>query len=93
MTTYLIIHLILGFLGAIIVAKLELNQGQDYTLNDLVVPFVEESTAEDVWNNAIRRYGVRNAHIWFGIDNMSEVYITRDVLLERSGINLEEHEE
>ena len=35
--TYIIIHLILGILGAIIVAKLELNQGIDYTLNDLVV--------------------------------------------------------
>lgn len=37
MLTYIIIHLILGAIGAILVAKLELNQGLDYTLNDLVV--------------------------------------------------------
>lgn len=37
MLTYIIIHLILGTIGAIIVAELELNQGLDYTLNDLVV--------------------------------------------------------
>jgi len=37
MTTYLIIHLILGFLGAIIVAKLELNKGLDFTILDLVL--------------------------------------------------------
>lgn len=36
MTTYLIIHFILGFLGAIIVAKLELNKGLDFTINDLI---------------------------------------------------------
>ena len=37
MTTYLIIHLILGFLGAIIVTKLELNRGLDFTILDLVL--------------------------------------------------------
>lgn len=37
MITYLIIHLILGAIGAIIVAKLELNKGLDFTLNDLVL--------------------------------------------------------
>lgn len=37
MITYLIIHLILGAIGAIIVTKLELNKGLDFTLNDLVL--------------------------------------------------------
>lgn len=37
MITYLIIHIILGAIGAIIVAKLEINQGIDFTLNDLVL--------------------------------------------------------
>lgn len=37
MIPYLIIHLILGALGAIIIAKLELNKGLDFTLNDLVL--------------------------------------------------------
>lgn len=37
MTTYIIIHLIVGFLGAIIVAKIELNKGLDFTINDLVL--------------------------------------------------------
>ena len=37
MTVYLIVHLILGVFGAIIIAKLELNKGLDYTLNDLVI--------------------------------------------------------
>ena len=40
MTTYLIIHLILGILGAIIIAKLELNRGVDFTLLDLVLSIV-----------------------------------------------------
>lgn len=44
MITYIIIHLILGILGAIIVAKLELNQGIDYTLNDLVVSLLAATT-------------------------------------------------
>jgi lipopolysaccharide/colanic/teichoic acid biosynthesis glycosyltransferase len=37
MITYIMFHLILGVIGAVIVARLELNQGLDYTLNDLVV--------------------------------------------------------
>lgn len=37
MITYLIIHLILGAIGAVIIAKLELNKGLDFTLNDLVL--------------------------------------------------------
>lgn len=37
MITYLITHCILGAIGAIIVAKLELNKGLDYTINDLVI--------------------------------------------------------
>lgn len=40
MITYLIIHLILGAIGAIIVTKLELNKGLDFTLNDLVLAVV-----------------------------------------------------
>lgn len=40
MITYILIHLFLGFIGAIIVAKLELNQGLDYTINDLVISVV-----------------------------------------------------
>lgn len=37
MITYLIIHLVLGAIGAVIVTKLELNKGLDFTLNDLVL--------------------------------------------------------
>lgn len=58
------------------------------------IPLVNpEFTREDEWNNAIRKYGVRNAHIWFGIDNISEMQITRNVLLERSGVILEDRTE
>ena len=55
----------------------------------LVAP---EFTREDQWNNAIRKYGVKNAHIWFGAEDLSEMQITRNVLLERSGIDMEEEE-
>lgn len=37
MMVYLMVHLILGVFGALIIAKLELNKGLDYTLNDLVI--------------------------------------------------------
>lgn len=37
MITYITIHLILGAIGALIVAKIELNRGLDFTINDLVI--------------------------------------------------------
>lgn len=40
MIAYTVVHLLLGFIGAIIVAKLELRQGMDYTINDLVLSIV-----------------------------------------------------
>lgn len=36
MITYAIIHVLLGILGAIIVTKLDLNKGHDFTLIDLL---------------------------------------------------------
>lgn len=52
-----------------------------------------EFTREEQWNNAIRRYGVKNAHIWFGVEDLSEIQMTRNVLLERSGIVIEDSKE
>lgn len=52
------------------------------------IPLVVELTAEDAWNNAIRKFGVKNAHIWFGVDDLNEIPKTRNVLLERSGITI-----
>lgn len=54
------------------------------------IPLVEECTREDAWNNAIRKFGVWNAHQWFGVEDRNEVQITRNVLLERSGITVED---
>lgn len=57
------------------------------------IPLVDpEFTREEQWNNAIRRYGVKNAHIWFGVEDLSEIQMTRNVLLERSGIPVEDNE-
>ena len=53
------------------------------------IPLVDEINYEAVWNNAIRKYGVWNAHVWFGVEDRNEVQITRNVLLERSGITVE----
>lgn len=53
------------------------------------IPLVEEVNYEAAWNNAIRKFGVRNAHIWFGAEDHNEMQITRNVLLERSGITVE----
>jgi hypothetical protein len=57
------------------------------------IPLVEERTGEDAWNNAIRKFGVFNAHQWFGVEDRNEVQITRNTLLERSGITVEDHGE
>lgn len=58
------------------------------------IPLVSpEFTREEQWNNAIRKFGVRNAHIWFGAEDLSEMQITRNVLLERSGVALEDSEQ
>lgn len=57
------------------------------------IPLVEERTGEDAWNNAIRKFGVWNAHLWFDADDPVEVKITRNVLLERSGITVEDNGE
>lgn len=57
------------------------------------IPLVEERTEEDAWNNAIRKFGVWNAHLWFDADDTVEVKITRNVLLERSGITVEDNGE
>lgn len=54
------------------------------------IPLVEERTGEDAWNNAIRKFGVYNAHEWFGVIDMHEIQVTRNVLLERSGITVED---
>lgn len=54
------------------------------------IPLVEEVNYEAVWNNAIRKFGVLNAHQWFGLEDHNEVQITRNVLLERSGITAED---
>lgn len=37
MLTYILFHLLSGLIGAIIVVRLELNKGLDYTLNDLII--------------------------------------------------------
>lgn len=58
---------------------------KDY-LGSNEIPLVEERSGEEQWNNAIRKYGVKNAHIWFGAEDLSEMQITRNVLLERSGV-------
>lgn len=54
------------------------------------IPLVDEVNYEAAWNNAIRKFGVRNSHIWFGYDDRNEMQITRNVLLERSGITVED---
>jgi hypothetical protein len=57
------------------------------------IPLVDpEFTREDQWNNAICKYGVRNAHIWFGVEDLNEMQITCNVLLERSGFTVEDVE-
>ena len=53
------------------------------------IPLVEERTGEDIWNNAVRKFGVFNAHQWFGVEDRNEVQLTRKILLERSGIIVE----
>ena len=40
------------------------------------IPLVEERTGEDAWNNAIRKFGARNAHIWFEVDALSEMQLS-----------------
>lgn len=62
---------------------------KDY-LGPSEIPLVEERTGEDAWNNAIRKFGVFNAHLWFGVEDRNEVQITRKILLERSGIIVED---
>ena len=57
------------------------------------IPFVEERSQEDAWNNAIRKFGVYNAHVWFDVEDLNELQITRNVLLERSGIIVEDNRE
>lgn len=55
------------------------------------IPLISpEFTREDQWNNAIRKFGVKNAHVWFGVDDLNEMQTTKNVLLERSGIFVED---
>lgn len=54
------------------------------------IPLVEERSQECAWNNAIRKFGVFNAHQWFGVEDRNEMRITRNILLERSGITVED---
>lgn len=54
------------------------------------IPLVEEVNYESQWNNAIRKYGVLNAHVWFGIEDLKEIEMTKNVLLQRSGIITDE---
>lgn len=55
-------------------------------LNPGDIPPVEVKVPNDLWENSVRLYGVRNAHEWFGAACEAEMYETVKELCNRSGI-------